>query len=351
MAGEVRTVSISRSEVLSISEEILQLVGTPKEYALSVAESLVQAQEVGHASHGIIRLLEYTDSVKRKVIDPEIRPTIFRDEGATAVIDSHWGWGQIACKYAVDVVSKKAKEFGIGIVSIKDCNHIGRVGEYVELLAAQNLISMMWCNADPAVAAYGGKDRLFGTNPLAVGIPSNDEPVVIDFATAASAEGKLRVARANGSSIPLGTVIDKGIVEVVDNLVDQTTGTIKLKARFPNAQLALWPGQFINVTLHVGTLKDTVIVPTPAIQRGPSGAFIYVVDDQSKVSVRVVKTVRQTESDSAIESGIEIGETIVTSGFNRLSEGATVRVDAATIVPTQPAKQGKGKKPATAPSP
>ena len=164
----------------------------------------------------------------------------------------------------------------------------------------------------------------------------------------ALARGPLLVDAHDGE---LGTVIDKGIVEVVDNLVDQTTGTIKLKARFPNAQLALWPGQFINVTLHVGTLKDTVIVPTPAIQRGPSGAFIYVVDDQSKVSVRVVKTVRQTESDSAIESGIEIGETIVTSGFNRLSEGATVRVDAATIVPTQPAKQGKGKKPATAPSP
>ena len=209
MAADVRTISVSRAEVLSLAEEILQSVGTPTDYAISVAESLVQAQEVGHASHGIIRLLEYTDSVKRKVIDPEVRPTIFRDEGATAIIDSHWGWGQIACKYAVELVSKKAKEFGIAIVSIKDCNHIGRVGEYVELLAAQNLISMMWCNADPAVAAYGGKDRLFGTNPLAVGIPSNDVPVVIDFATAASAEGKLRVARANGSSIPLGTVIDK----------------------------------------------------------------------------------------------------------------------------------------------
>lgn len=209
MAAEVRTVSVSRSEVLSLSEEILRSVGTPTEYASSVAESLVQAQEVGHASHGIIRLLEYTDSVKRKVIDPEVSPTIFHDDGATAIIDSHWGWGQIACKYAVELVSRKAKEYGIAIVSIKDCNHIGRVGEYVELLAAQNLISMMWCNADPAVAAYGGKDRLFGTNPLAVGIPSNDVPVVIDFATAASAEGKLRVARANGSSIPLGTVIDK----------------------------------------------------------------------------------------------------------------------------------------------
>ena len=81
--------------------------------------------------------------------------------------------------------------------------------EYVETLAQRNLVSMMWCNADPAVAAFGGRDRLFGTNPLAVGIPSNDVPVVIDLATAASAEGKLRVARANGSKIPLGTVIDK----------------------------------------------------------------------------------------------------------------------------------------------
>jgi hydroxycarboxylate dehydrogenase B len=216
VAVEVKTASISREEVLSLSVEILQSVGTPPDYAASIAESLVQAQEVGHASHGIIRLLEYTDSVKRDVIDPGVRPTIFRDEGAVAIVDSHWGWGQIACKYAVEVVSKKAKKYGISIVSIKDCNHIGRVGEYVELLAAQNLISMMWCNADPAVAAFGGKDRLFGTNPLAVGIPSNDLPVVIDFATAASAEGKLRVARANGSSIPLGTVIDSEGQESTD---------------------------------------------------------------------------------------------------------------------------------------
>ena len=213
MAGDVKNVSVSRAEVLTVSEEILTAVGTPLDYARSVAESLVQAQEAGHASHGIIRLLEYTDSVQRSVIDPAVSPTIFRDEGATAIIDSHWGWGQVACKFAVDVVAKKAKELGIAIVSIKECNHIGRVGEYVEMLAAQNLISMMWCNADPAVAAYGGKDRLFGTNPLAVGIPSNDVPVVIDFATAASAEGKLRVARANGLSVPLGAVIDKDGVE------------------------------------------------------------------------------------------------------------------------------------------
>ncbi|MEI9906746.1 MAG: Ldh family oxidoreductase [Actinomycetota bacterium] len=90
-----------------------------------------------HASHGIIRVLEYADSIQKKVIDPAIRPTILREEGATAVIDSHWGWGQIACKFAVDIAAKKAKEFGVGIVSIQGCNHIGRLGEYLEALAAQ----------------------------------------------------------------------------------------------------------------------------------------------------------------------------------------------------------------------
>jgi multidrug efflux system membrane fusion protein len=161
--------------------------------------------------------------------------------------------------------------------------------------------------------------------------------------------GKVLVDARDGE---LGTVIDHGTVEVIDNLVDQTTGTIKLKAAFPNAGLALWPGQFVNITLHVGILKDAMMVPTTAVQRGPSGAFVYVVDEQSKVSVRAVTTARQTESDTAIANGLEAGETVVTSGFNRLSDGVTVRVDAATIVPTAPAKQqGKGKKPAAGTTP
>ena len=209
MSDQVKNIGVSRAEVLATSAKILEKFGTPKNYADSVAESLVQAQEAGHASHGIIRLIEYTNSIEKKVIDPAAVPTIVRETGGTVVVDGHWGWGQIACKFAVEVAANKAKEFGISAISISSCNHIGRLGEYIETLASMNLISMMWCNADPAVAAFGGRDRLFGTNPLAVGIPSNDVPVVIDFATAASAEGKLRVARANGSKIPLGTVIDK----------------------------------------------------------------------------------------------------------------------------------------------
>ena len=160
----------------------------------------------------------------------------------------------------------------------------------------------------------------------------------------AIARGSLPVEARDGDT---GKVIDQGEVEVVDNAVDQTTGTIKLKARFPNADLALWPGQFVNVMLRVGAIQDALIIPTPAVQRGPAGAFVYVVDDQSKVGVKPVTVTRQTETETAIASGLDSGETVVTSGFNRLSDGLTVRVDTATVIPAAPParQKGAGKKP------
>ena len=160
----------------------------------------------------------------------------------------------------------------------------------------------------------------------------------------AIARGSLPVEARDGDT---GKVIDQGEVEVVDNAVDQTTGTIKLKARFPNADLALWPGQFVNVMLRVGAIQDALIIPTPAVQRGPTGAFVYVVDDQSKVGVKPVTVTRQTETETAIASGLDSGETVVTSGFNRLSDGLTVRVDTATVIPAAPParQKGAGKKP------
>lgn len=123
------------------------------------------------------------------------------------------------------------------------------------------------------------------------------------------------------------TVIDRGLVEVIDNQVDQTTGTVRMKARFANEQLALWPGQFVNIRVRVDTLKGAITVPTAAIQRGPLGTFVYVVDQQSQAVQRPVSLARQTETVTAIASGVEAGERVVTNGFNRLTDKAQVRID------------------------
>jgi membrane fusion protein, multidrug efflux system len=139
-----------------------------------------------------------------------------------------------------------------------------------------------------------------------------------------------------------GKPIDKGKVLVIDNQVDQTTGTVKLKAEFPNENLQLWPGQFINVRLLIETLNRIVVVPTAAIQRGPNGTFVYVVRADDTVTVRQVAVKQQNDQEAAIQDGLKAGEIVVTSGFGRLREGESVVVERPDV--TGPVDQGKGGK-------
>ena len=129
------------------------------------------------------------------------------------------------------------------------------------------------------------------------------------------------------------TVIESGVLKVVDNQVDQTTGTIKLKAEFPNRDFQLWPGGFVNVRLLINTLQDVVVAPTAAVQRGPRGTFVYVVQDSNKVAIRPVTLAQQDEIQAVIETGLEVGERVVTTGFARLTAGAEVTVTNAEEAP------------------
>ena len=97
-------------------------------------------------------------------------------------------------------------------------------------------------------------------------------------------------------------VIDRGVLRVVDNQVDQTTGTVKLKAEFPNTNLQLWPGQFVNVRLLIDTLKQVVVIPTGAVQRGPNGTFVYVVKDDNTVAVRPIVVQKQDETQTVVRA-------------------------------------------------
>jgi multidrug efflux system membrane fusion protein len=136
------------------------------------------------------------------------------------------------------------------------------------------------------------------------------------------------------------TVIDRGTLLVVDNQVDQTTGTIKLKAEFPNQDLQLWPGQFVNVRLLIDTLQQVVVAPTAAVQRGPTGIFAFVVQPDNTVAVRPITVTQQTETQAVIATGLQPGERVVTTGFARLTAGSQVVVTNAEQVPppgTEPA--------------
>ncbi|HXL69309.1 MAG TPA: efflux RND transporter periplasmic adaptor subunit, partial [Xanthobacteraceae bacterium] len=131
---------------------------------------------------------------------------------------------------------------------------------------------------------------------------------------AAFAKGPLAVEAIGGND---RTVVGRGTLQVVDNQVDQATGTVKLKAEFPNPDLQLWPGQFVNVRLLIETLPQVVVVPTAAVQRGPSGTFVYVVQDNA-AAMRPVTVSNQDETRSVITAGLKAGEQVVTTGFARL---------------------------------
>jgi membrane fusion protein, multidrug efflux system len=162
--------------------------------------------------------------------------------------------------------------------------------------------------------------------------------------SAAMAKQSLSVQVLDSDNI---SVLDSGALTVVDNTVDQTTGTVKLKATFPNANLQLWPGQFVNVRLLVDTLKQVVVVPSSAVQRGPTGPYVYTLGEGDKVSLKPVTIGQQDEMNAVITSGLEAGVKVVTTGFTRLTDGAKVTATDANeqpVVETAPLKKSGGRK-------
>jgi len=141
------------------------------------------------------------------------------------------------------------------------------------------------------------------------------------------------------------TVVDRGKLQVVNNQVDQTTGTIQLKAEFPNTNLQLWPGQFVNVRLLIDTLSDVVVVPPVAVQRGPppNTNFVYVIQPDDTVSVRAVSVGQQNETQAVVTRGVNAGDRVVTTGFTQLADKRPV-----TVAPPQAAE---GAPAGTAPAP
>lgn len=157
--------------------------------------------------------------------------------------------------------------------------------------------------------------------PIAVlfSLPQQDLPAI----SAAMAAGAPKVLALDSA----GKVIDTGTLRVIDNQVDSTTGTIKLKADFPNPGERLWPGAFVNVKLLADTLHNAIVVPPAAVQRGRDASFVYVLKPDSTVERRTIVTGHEDETATVITGGLKPGEQVVIDGASRISDGSRVTVD------------------------
>ena len=158
------------------------------------------------------------------------------------------------------------------------------------------------------------------------------EPIYVTFAVPEARLGDIkRYSEANKLAVTARAQDGSGSVEsgeltFIDNTVDTSTGTIKLKGTFPNKQHKLWPGQFVNVGLRLTTRNNAVVVPNQAVQTGQDGTYVYVVGEDRAVSVRPVKTGPRIDQDMVIDDGLKGGETVVTEGQLRLQPGSKVQV-------------------------
>ncbi|HIE29369.1 TPA: Ldh family oxidoreductase [Candidatus Poribacteria bacterium] len=200
---------------------IFKGAGAPDDEAEIVMRLLVKANLVGHDSHGVIRIPQYIHLIQHGDLHPGIAIEIVKETPSTAVINGNWGFGQVIASKAMEIAIQKAKTHSVSTVGAHHSNHVGRMADYAIMAAEENMIGMVMVNNHGAaqhVAPYGGKERRLSTNPICFAVPTGRketsasqttaEPLVVDITTSVVAEGKVRVARNRGQSIPEGWIID-----------------------------------------------------------------------------------------------------------------------------------------------
>jgi uncharacterized oxidoreductase len=195
----------------SFAEKMFTAVNVPAEEASRVARSLVDANLCGHDSHGLIRVIQYIDAIRDGRVVPGAPFTVEKETAAVLVVDGGKGLGQVQAHRLLDRLIPRAQALGLAAGTLKHTGHIGRLGEYAETAAQHNMALIATVNNHGfgrGVAPPGGKEARIGTNPLCLGVPTKNEPVVLDIGTSVVAEGKVRVAFNKGQKVPDGWLLD-----------------------------------------------------------------------------------------------------------------------------------------------
>ena len=203
--------TIAADSLTKFAEAMLLAGGATPEEARITSVSLVDANLRGYESHGVMRIPYYLDAIQSGEVVPAAELKILDQGAARVVADGQWGFGQVQAVRLFELLAPLAQQEGLAVGTMIQSGHIGRLGEYNEMAAARGLVSILMVNSHGAavrVAPPGGKAPRLSTNPLAIGVPCGDAPLVLDFSTSATAEGKVRVKKIAGQAVPEGWLLD-----------------------------------------------------------------------------------------------------------------------------------------------
>lgn len=192
--------------------KIFARFGATASEADEVAEHLVESNLQGHDSHGLVRASWYIEKVEQKEIVCGAPITIEKESPSTAIIDGHWGFGQPVSRRAMEIAITKAQDSTVACVTVRNANHIGRLGAYTSLASARGMVGIAMANlhgTSHCVAPFGGIDRRLPTNPISIAFPKGSTPdFLLDMTSSIVAEGKLKVKLNRGEALPDGWAID-----------------------------------------------------------------------------------------------------------------------------------------------
>ena len=222
------------------------------------ADYLIKAELVDAKSHGLTRLKMYCDRIKKKLINPRPNIKIKKISSSISYINADNSIGFVSSDIGVSQAIKNAKKTGIGLVAIKKSGHFGLSSFYAEQAVKKNLIVFCFTNAPPALAPYGARKSLFGTNPICFGAPTGKVPFILDTSTSIINRGKIRHAHKFGKKIPYGVALNK-FGQITTNAKEALKGTQLPIANFKGSGLA-WMVDILSGVLtgssHGGKTKD-----------------------------------------------------------------------------------------------
>ena len=205
------SVLLSTEAARNLVCSMFEAYGVPSRSSTVVADHLVENSVLGVHSHGLIRLPQYVEEILRGEIDPVATPAPARRENAIVYVEGNRCFGQLAGSLAAAEAVLAARAHGISLVLVRHTGHAGRIGAYTQEIARQGLIALGFCSGPRSghrVAPFGGKDPRLATNPISYAIPTSGDPLVADFSTAVSPEGRIRLLRARGLAAQPGTLLD-----------------------------------------------------------------------------------------------------------------------------------------------
>lgn len=330
VSGKLIRVNFTEGANVRAGQVLAEVDPAPYQAALMQAEGALQRDQaiLAGAQRDLARyaLLNAKDSIARQTYEDELA-TVKQDEGLVELDQGAVKSARVNLNWT-RIVSPISGRAGVRLVDPGNLVSASGSQSSVPSTAAATNASSAPTSSSSSSAAGAGGSAIVTVNqiePMAVTftVPQGGFQRLLDLTSGFKTALPVK-ATSQDTSAPLGD----GEVRVADNHVDPSTGTVELKARFPNSGDKLWPGQFVNVVLTLQTLRNVITVPTTAINRGPNGSFVFVIGANHHVTMQPVK-VSWTQGDlSVVSSGLTAGQTVVTDGQMTLKNGSLVVVRA-----------------------